>query len=108
MNLYQIIRDAQQELRDWREDHPDEDEPHDAIFEIADSSVPVYTGDLLRLAAENIALATAEPELGPAFDGSPTPVNVIAANVFEAIQEALWEEWQTILDEEAEADNDAA
>jgi len=108
MTLYQIIRDAQQELRDWREDHPDDDEPHDAIFEIADSSVPIYTGDLLRLAAENINLAVDTPECGPAFDGEPTPVNIIAANCFEAIEQALWEEWQAILDEEAEADDDAA
>ena len=42
------------------------------IHEIADSSVPVYTSDLLALACADTSLATDEPELGPAFDGSPT------------------------------------
>lgn len=63
----------------------------DLIFEIADSNVPIYTGDLMQLAADNIYLATEEPELGPAFDGSPTPVNIVAANVFEHIEGKLWE-----------------
>lgn len=100
MHLYQLVDDAIAELREWREEHPDEDEPHDAIFEIADSSVPVYTGDLLRLAAEHLFLATEEPELGPAFDGAPTPVNIIAANVFAHVEEALWEAWRALDDEE--------
>jgi hypothetical protein len=112
MNLYQIVEDAKCELREWRDDHPDDDEPHDVIHEIADGSVPVYTAELLRLAADNIHLAVDEPELGPAngcnFDGTPSPINIIAANIFEHIEQALWEEWQTILDEEAEADDDAA
>ena len=90
MNLYQIVQDAVEELRDWHVDNPGEDEPHDTIHEIADSAVPVYTGDLLRLAAENIALAVDEPELGPAFDGAPTPVNIIASNVYEHVERALW------------------
>jgi hypothetical protein len=75
---------------------PRQDEPHDVIHEIADGSIPVYTSDLLRLAAESNDLATATPELGPAFDGEPTPVNIIAANLFEAIEEALWERWGRI------------
>jgi len=69
-------------------------EPHDVIHEVADSSVPCYTAELLRLAHEDLHLATEEPELGPAFDGSPTPTNIIAANVFERIEAALWEYWQ--------------
>ena len=107
MTLDQIVQDAVEELRDWHADHQGEDEPHDAIHEIADSAVPVYTGDLLRLAAENIALAVDEPELGPAFDGTPTPVNIIAANIYEHIEAVLWEAWREMLDEE-EDDDDAA
>lgn len=106
MTLDSLVADAVEELRQWQTDHPDESEPHDAIHEIADTAVPVYTGDLLRLAAENLQLATDEPELGPAFDGTPTPVNIIAANVFEHIEQALWAAWQEMLDEEA--DDDAA
>lgn len=104
MTLNELVNDAIAALREWREEHPDDEEAHDAIHEIADGQVPVYSGDLLRLAAEHLHLATDEPELGPAFDGSPTPVNVIAANVFEHIEVALWEAWQTMGDEEVTDD----
>ena len=70
------------------------DEPHDTISEAADSNVPIYNGDLLDLAAGDNNLAYVVPELGPAFDGSPTPINIIAANVYEAIEAHLWEWWQ--------------
>lgn len=44
--------------------------------------LPRYTSDLLALACEDNALAVDTPELRPAFDGSPTPANIIAANVY--------------------------
>lgn len=103
-SLLQVVADAIEELRDWHQDNPDEREPHDQIHQIADSSVPVYTYDLLRLAADNCHLAVDEPELGPAFDGAPTPVNIIAANVFEHIEQALWEAWSEMEDEEDTGD----
>jgi hypothetical protein len=101
IHLSDVVADALSELRDRRNNYPDEfgpraDEPHDVIHEIADAAVPVYTSDLLALACQDNALATDTPELGPAFDGSPTPVNVIAANVFEAIEAALWDAWAEI------------
>jgi len=65
---------------------------HDIASEIADSHTPVYTRDLMMVAANNIDLAVIEPEIGPAFDGSNTPVNIVAANIYEAIQRAVWEE----------------
>ena len=107
MTLDELVQDAISELREWQQDYQEEDEPHDTIHEIADSSVPIYTGDLLRLAAENLQLATNEPEIGPAFDGTPTPVNIIAANVFEHIETALWKAWHEI-EEEAATDEEAA
>jgi len=91
--LYDIFKYAKEDFKNWMDDNPDNDEPHDCIHEIADSSVPVYNYDLLRLAADNLNLGVDEPELGPAFDGSPTPINIIAANVFEAIESELWEYW---------------
>lgn len=72
-------------------DPPDHEAACDAAHEIADSMVPVYTGELMELAAENIRLATDEPELGPAFDGSPTPVNIVAANVFEQLYQIAYD-----------------
>ncbi len=79
--------------------------PEDRITEIVDSSVPIYTSDLMDMAADNIDLAVNEPEIGPAFDGSPTPVNIIAANVYEALMEVAYDEWQTIQDERADDDD---
>ena len=55
--------------------------------EIVDGMVPVYNADLLRLALDDLWLATSEPEIGPAFDGRPTAVNIIAANVYENLYE---------------------
>lgn len=111
MNLYSIVNDAISELREWHQDNPDETEIYDQIFTIADGSVPLNTHQLVKLAAENIALATNEPELGPAngsnFDGTPCPVNIIAANIFEYIEAALWEAWQEMQDDEEADDDDA-
>ena len=63
----------------------------DVISEIADSTVPVYYGDLIECASNDNSLATGVPEIGPAFDGSPTPVNIIAANIYERIEQALYD-----------------
>jgi hypothetical protein len=102
-NLSEVVADALDQLRDrwthYRDDFgPRADQPYDVIIEIADSAVPVYTSDLLALACQDNSLATATPELGPAFDGSPTPTNIIAANVFEMIEAALWDAWREIVE----------
>ena len=70
------------------------EEPHDWIHECADGSVPVYNQDLLEIACADIAMALSVPEIGPAFDGTPTPINIIAANIYEAIEDALWDKLQ--------------
>lgn len=89
--LDELVDSACEELQEWIDENSGNDEPHDRIFEIADSSVPVYNYDLLQLACNNVELAINEPENGPAFDGTPTPINIIAANVFEYIEDKLWE-----------------
>ena len=64
----------------------------DLIAEIADANVPVYHGELLELAAgdlETDGVGVVAPEMGPAFDGTPTASNIIAANVYERLSEAL-------------------
>ena len=72
------------------------DDPDDVAHSAADSCVPIYTYDLMMYAASDISLATEEPECGPAFDGSPTPVNIIAANIYDRLYTAASEavdEW---------------
>jgi hypothetical protein len=68
----------------------------DVIHEIADSCVPVYTIDILEVGSNDHRLMLDIPEIGPAFDGMPTPVNIIAANIFERIVSAMWEYWDEI------------
>lgn len=91
--LQRLIDDACIELKDWMEDNPGVKEPHDAIFEIADSNTPIYNSDIMEIAAEDYEIMSSEPEIGPAFDGKPTPLNIAAANIFEAIEQGLWEYW---------------
>jgi hypothetical protein len=94
-NLRDAVKCAEQDLESWIEDNREEftsdmSDVGDEIAEIADSAVPIYNSTLLEWAAENNDLALVEPELGPAFDGAATPVNIIAANIYEYITEALW------------------
>ena len=86
-----------QELRQHARENLDEAREYgiaeiaDTVHEIADGLVPIYTSDLMQLAADNLDLATDTPELGPAFDGSPTPANIVAANVYEWLTAEVWE-----------------
>ena len=101
MTLDELKQDAVNELREWIIENPDDD-ASDTIFEIADSNTPVYTYDILQLAADNWEIGTVEPDIGPAFDGTPTPVNIAAANIFEAIEAACWECWREYEDADDE------
>ena len=67
-------------------------EIYDIIHSCSDENVPLHRSDLMELAREYPDLMTDEPELGPAFGGEPTPINLLAANVFEWINEGL-QEW---------------
>lgn len=102
-DLRSILAAARGELTErwehYREDFgpaPSVQYAADVIHEIADGSVPVYTSELLALACEDNGLGTEEPEIGPAFDGSPTPTNIIAANVYERITADLFEHFEEI------------
>lgn len=93
MKLYEAVKSAIDELKEWIIENPDEYEPHDVISELADSYVPVYTNQLLEWSMENFELATNIPEIGAAFDGKNTPINLIAANIYEYIESKLWDKW---------------
>ena len=101
MRLDEVISDAIEELEEWCKANPGQDPDYDGtLHEIADNAVPVYHADLLDIAANNNDVALREPELGPAYDGTPTPVNIIAANIYELVSEALNNRWQEIEKEE--------
>ena len=104
-NLKQEARESLLESLQWNIDSEKCESFHelehsieisDLIFETADSSVPIYTYDLLNCASDDLYLATEEPELGPAYDGSPTVVNIITANIFEALESDLWDYWREL------------
>lgn len=81
----------------------EEDYPEDRIVDMVDEWVPIYTSELLEVAASDPELAVVEPELGPAFDGTPTPVNIIAANIYERLMGvgfSFWYDLQRELEEE--------
>lgn len=89
--LDRIKSDNNLETVDGLEDAIRELGDSDIIHEVVDGCVPVYNSTLLELAANTPDLALNEPELGPAFDGSATPINIIAANVFEALEADIYE-----------------
>ncbi len=109
--LRSIIESAEESLTERLEEQDGDindrirflDDPSEVIHEIADSAVPVYNYTLLHIAANDNEVALTEPEIGPAFDGSPTPVNIIAANIYEAITNALHEEARRLHDELVDA-----
>lgn len=94
-----LIEDA---LSDLIERYQDEKYPEDLIHEIADSHTPIYNSDIMAYAQDDFSLATEAPELGPAFDGEATAINIIASNIYERIYSALSEK----LVELKEGDND--
>jgi len=84
MTLAQILTDAEYSARhDFTVDASTD--AHDTAHEIADGAVPVYYNRIAEVGASDLALILDEPEIGPAFDGSPTPVNIIAANIYERV-----------------------
>lgn len=102
--LEDVITNAIDDLETWVKENPGDDPDYNGTLqEIADGAVPVYTHALLQMAADNNRLATNEPETGSAFDGNPTPVNIIAANVYGEIADALADRWSEI---QAEGDDD--
>jgi len=109
MNTNYRMCDLLEEARDTLKteyDLLDTQDPYDYIAEVADGSVPVYYYDLAQYGANNLDLATEVPELGPAFDGEPTAVNIIAANIYEAVSNHLHGELDDILEELREEEED--
>jgi len=88
-SLYQIIKDAKEELQQQLNDEPDMQYPEDRVHEIVDSICLMPNYQYLELACDNMDLALNEPECGPAFDGTPTPINIICANLYTAISNEL-------------------
>ena len=108
-NIYTLERDVRDEIREMPNNYGvllsdliGSDETQDYIHEIVDGWVPIYQADIIACAASCIELAIIEPELGPAFDGTATPTNIIAANIYERLLEVANDEWSIMEDEGVE------
>jgi hypothetical protein len=102
--MYDLEKGIRQELRDEADELFAEQYPDDRITEMVDGSVPVYTSTLMAIAAADPYLATEVPEI-LAFDGTPTPVNAVAGNVYQRLMAAAQEEWKAMTDEADNCDN---
>jgi len=105
--LTSTLQDARAAFREALDYDPDildsEDPPDDLIWETADACTPVYYSDLLDVASSNHDMILGQPDIGPAFDGTPTPINIITANIYEAIAEDLRDYWDELRAEQAAA-----
>ena len=95
--LQETIAQAKQELK---ERFSDEQYPEDAVHEIADSFVPIYSHELMELASDP-EIFYHENELPPAFDGQATLNNITATAIYELISESLFEYLYELQQEEA-------
>ena len=105
--IEEIKATALEELEERFKAEPDMQYPEDMASEITDSSVPVYTHELITIAQNSAEVMHHENELPPAFDGEPTIPNIIATAIYEIVQESLYGRLYELQKEhENEQDND--
>ena len=106
-DLKKDIRDSvRDEVKSFLEDNLDCDadcvqdkiDYSGAITELVDGSVPTYSAEIMEVAGDS-EVYQHENELGPAFDGSPTPINILATSIYEILQEEAWSEIRDVLKE---------
>jgi len=105
--IEEIKSTALEELEERFKEEPDMQYPEDMVSELSDSSVPVYTHELITIAQNSTEVMYHENELPPAFGGEHTIPNIIATAIYEIVQENLYERLHELQQEyEAEQDND--
>ena len=85
-----LIKGAIEDLKDRIKEEEikiDEIELDDAIAEIADNNIPIYTYDLLQYASNNFDLIYPNELAGD----EPDVIKIIQANIYEVLTEALYE-----------------
>ena len=80
------IEDLQDRIKE-EEIKIDEIELDDAISEVADNNIPIYTYDLLQYASNNFDLI----EPSELCSDNPSVISIIQANIYELLTEALYE-----------------
>ena len=85
-----LIEEAIEDLQDriqWCKEEKEDYEIDDLISEIADNNIPIYTYDLLQYASNNFDLI----EPSDLCSDSPSVTQIITANIYEVLTEALYE-----------------
>jgi len=103
-SIQDIITDA---ITDFENEYEAEMQyPEDLCAEIADSAVPLYTNEIIEVGTSDHSLMTDEPELGSAngsnFSGENNVINIIAANIYEKVSNALYARLYKLQQEEDE------
>ena len=85
-----LIEEAIEDLQDriqWCKEEKEDYEIDDLISETADNNIPIYTYDLLQYASNNFDLI----EPSDLCSDSPSVTQIITANIYEVLTEALYE-----------------
>jgi hypothetical protein len=101
-----ILADARQELRDrWADDRDGfyQGEPHDAIHEIADSSVPIYYSDIFAVLADLPSYELSDPGIA---EGVTDLSKLAQIHIYDAISMDLFESWEEIKREAGDDNED--
>ena len=98
MTYYELLREVQEAIDDEKREIFENPYPSDQITEIVDSSIPVYTTDLLDIAKSELWIAVEEPETY-GFNGDKTPINGIVGNLFQKLQEDAMAYWEDVKEE---------
>ena len=67
----------------------------DDAHDVADTNTPIYTADLLRVALDDISIASDVPEV-LCYDGKPTVINILSAVIYERIVDHVCEQEQAV------------
>ena len=85
-----LVKSAIKELQDRIKEEEikiDEIELDDAISEIADNNIPIYTYDLLQYASNNFDLIHANDNLP---NNNPDVIQIIQFNIFDLLTDKLY------------------
>ena len=67
----------------------------DTAHDVADSNTPIYTIDLLKVALDDISIASDVPEV-LCYDGKPTVINILSAVIYERIVDHVCAQEQAV------------
>ena len=98
MSLHNLRQQVRQEIRFLFHGLPRPEVENAELHELIESFMPVYTADLLELVQMDQSLALNEPEFF-AYNGRPTPMNALAANIFDHLIQEAEDERHAMLEE---------